>query len=466
MNVEISIDTNKPSDYDKLIKCKQLPRYEVIGNKFITDQQSYDFIFGEKLDLSNLTIDNKKAFDYQLYVVNTAIRRKKYAAFLDCGLGKTFITLMWHQALQKHGKTLLICPLSVVQEFIYDADKFGFDTAITVINETNYKWESGIGILNYEDRKEIDMRGVVGVSLDESSILKNESGSTKNWLVNTAKNVDFKLCTSATPAPNEQSEYATHAVFLDICRTEKEFYSRFFRKQGNSFVLKKHAIDAFYVFMQSFSCYIHNPELLGFECGGYMDEEPEYIIDKVSAHDLEYTNGTLLSTDAGFKSMKAIERYRCKTGTERFNKVIETAQKYDSAIVWCSRNDEADNIEANLPGAVQIKAKKGHKDALKRVETINKFRSGEIKYIVSKPSILGFGVNLQQAEAHIYSGYDQSMESFYQTVRRSHRYGRKGRLKVHIPMIPQETAIYETIERKLKTFSSDVKKLQMNFSIK
>lgn len=465
MNVEINIDTNNPADYDKLIKCKQLPRYEVIGNKFITDQQSYDFIFGEKLNLSNLKIKNSKAFDYQLHVVNTAINRKKYAAFLDCGLGKTFITLMWHTALSKHGKTLLICPLSVVQEFINDAKKFGFDIPITVINKNGYKWESGIGILNYEDRKDVDMRGVVGLSLDESSILKNETGATKMWLVSLSKNIDYKLCTSATPAPNEQSEYATHAAFLDICRTEKEFYSRFFRKQGNNFVLKKHAIKPFYQFMQSFSCYIHNPELLGFECGGYMKEEPNYILDFVSANDFNNSTGQLLPTDAGFKSMKAIERYRCRTDTERFAKVIETAQEYNSAIIWCSRNDEADNITKHLPGAVQIEAKKSHKDAEKRVEILDKFRSGKIKYLVSKPSILGFGVNLQQAEAHIYSGYDQSMESFYQAVRRSHRYGRAGRLNVHIPIIPQEIPIYETIERKLKTFSEDVKRLQMNFSI-
>lgn len=466
MTIKINIDTNNPDDYDKLIKCKQLPRYTVEGNTFITDQQSYDFIFGDKLDLSGLKVENKKAFDYQLHVVNTALRRKKYAAFLDCGLGKTFITLMWHLALSEHGKTLLICPLSVVNEFINDSDKFGFDIPITIINQNKYQWDSGIGIINYEDRKEIDMRGVVGVSVDESSILKNETGATKTWLVSIGKNIDYKLCTSATPAPNEQSEYATHAVFLDVCRTEKEFYSRFFRKQGNSFVLKKHGVNAFYAFMQSFSCYIHNPELLGFECGGYMKQDPNYILDFVDAHDFDNDTGQLLPTDAGFKSMKSIERYRCKTDTERFKKVIETAQEYDSAIIWCSRNDEADNIEKNLPGSVQIKAKKTNADALKRVDILNQFRRGDIKYLVSKPSILGFGVNLQQADAHIYSGYDQSMESFYQAVRRSHRYGRNGRLNVHIPIIPQEIPIYETIERKLKTFSDDVKKLQLNFNIK
>ena len=83
MTIKINIDTNNPDDYDKLIKCKQLPRYTVEGNTFITDQQSYDFIFGDKLDLSGLKVENKKAFDYQLHVVNTALRRKKYAAFLD-----------------------------------------------------------------------------------------------------------------------------------------------------------------------------------------------------------------------------------------------------------------------------------------------------------------------------------------------------------------------------------------------
>jgi hypothetical protein len=320
--VRIKIDTSNPFDYEKLIKCKTLPKYTIEDDTVITDEESYNFVFG-RVNNDFVKIENSKAFDYQLSVANTALERKVFAAFLDCGLGKTFITLMWHKALSEIGKTLLVCPLSVVHEFINDAKKLGIDVPITVLCNSGYEWSKGIGIINYEDRKDIDMSGVAGISVDESSILKNESGSTKNWLVDLASNIEYRLCTSATPAPNEQSEYATHAVFLGIARTEKEFYSRFFRKQGNSFVLKPHAVSRFYKYMQSFSCYIHNPNELGFECGGYLDEEPEYILDFVRSDDFDGVNHTLFSDDSGFKSMKAIERYRCIPGTDRFNKVIE-----------------------------------------------------------------------------------------------------------------------------------------------
>ena len=457
--IQIKIDTSLPSDYEKLIMCKQLPKYDIIDNIVYTDQESYNYIFGEK-EVYKFNIRNRLAFDYQKKIAQNALERKCFAAFLDCGLGKTFITLLWHQQILKNkGKTLLLCPLAVVQEFIGDAKKFGFNIPITELSKNGFQWTKGIGILNYESRKEIDMRGVTGISVDESSILKNADGATKKWLVTLSKSIEYRLCTSATPAPNEQAEYATHAVFLGIARTEKEFYSRFFRKDGNKWRLKAHAVNGFYKYMQSFSCYIHDPSKLGFERGGFLDHEPEYI-PVICKGGAELITDTLFSNDAGFKQMKAIERYRCLKDTERFNKCVELAESSKS-IVWCSRNDEEANFANTIKNSALITGKTSPEE---RVRIINEWRDSKINTLISKPKILGWGVNLQQAESMIYSGYDQSMEKFYQAVRRSHRYGRDGVLKVYIPMIPAERPVFDLILEKLNTFNEDVVKLQENFS--
>jgi len=455
--VKIRLDATNPNDYARFLECKKLPSYSVVGNEVRTTQEAYDWLFN-KSKKSPIQVSSKSLFDYQALIDNVALKRKAYAPFLDCGLGKTAIILHWAQALADMGKVIILCPLQVMGEFYNDAKKFGIQSPITNLRDTGGKWESGIGILNYEYERHIDLSGVIGIALDESSILKNGEGSTKKWLCDLASNIEYRLACSATPAPNDHSEYASHAVFLGICKTNKEFYSRFFRKDGNDWILKAHAIAPFYEYLSSFACYIQNPTLLGFECGGYLDEDPEIIETTLPGG--EHLNGTaLFSTSAGLSESMPIFRYRQEIGTPRFDFVVEKAKEYHS-IVWCKRNEEETNFAKHIPNSALIT---GKTPIEKRVEILEKWRNKEIGCIVSKPEILGWGVNMQQAEAHIYSGYCHSFEKFYQAVRRSHRYGRVGRLKVFVPKIMAEEPIFDVLKAKIKTFRSDVEHLQDAF---
>jgi hypothetical protein len=63
----------------------------------------------------------------------------------------------------------------------------------------------------------------------------------------------------------------------------------------------------------------------------------------------------------------------------------------------------------------------------------------------------------------LYSGYDYSFERFYQAIRRGHRYGRKNRLKVYIPVSHIEESIWDSLKRKMDTFNYDVIKFQNQF---
>ena len=132
-------------------------------------------------------------------------------------------------------------------------------------------------------------------------------------------------------------------------------------------------------------------------------------------------------------------------------------------IVWCNRNKEEEMFKKEFGNdCVVINGAMIVED---RVEWVDKWRAGEIQHLISKPSVLGFGINLPEAERMVYSGFNYSFEQFYQAVRRSHRYGRTGRLKVMLPYTWPELPILESLKRKMNQFENDVKEIQKHFNL-
>jgi hypothetical protein len=456
--VIIDFDTKSVADYQKFLQCKRLPIYDVRDGRVITNEDSYNIIF-KKDEQNSLTVSDNKLFDYQEWVINRALKAKRFASYLDCGLGKTAILLYWLQEVSKMGKALLLCPLQVLDGFMADAQKFGIKTNITNLRKTNLQWSEGIGILNYEYARDVNMKGVAGIALDESSILKNGDGATRNWLCSLARGIEYRIAASATPSPNDQAEYANQAVFLGLVNSSLEFYSKFFRKQENDWILKGHSVGPFYEYMATFSCYIHNPNKLGFECGGYISESPEYIENYIPENMGIYTQKIIQDSVSSSEANVVFAR-RADTDTERFRWCVEMAESCKS-IVWCKRNTEEKAFLGAIKNSVLIT---GETPAEKRVELIAAWRNGDINTLISKPPILGWGVNLPEAEGMVFSGYDFSMESFYQAVRRSHRYPRVGRLKVFIPVTLPEVPIYETLKNKTNTMLHDIEEMQKRFN--
>jgi hypothetical protein len=456
-DITIPIDTKTLDGYNLFVKCKKLPRYKISGNVVITDDKSYYYVFGGKDERIVRHTPHKIEFDYQSYVVSKALERERYAAFLDCGLGKTIIELTYAHDVIKSigGKGIIYCPLSVLEDIQRECNRlYGYRMS----NLRSEQWKTDIAIVNYEGMKQFDMKDVTVAVLDESGILKSGDGETCKYLNEQVANVKFRLACSATPSPNDQTEYASHAVFLGISNTLKEFYSKFFVKDGTEWRMKPHAKDSFYDFLKSWACYIQSPTLIGFEKGAELSEEPNYIIQETYPTGY-YKEGTFLATDVDLQySRKIFGLLRCDISQSRFIEAID-AIKDKRAIVWCSRNAEEDVFKKAL-GAKTIN---GSTPLDERIEIVDSFKRGEIKHIVSKPSVLGFGVNIQEAECHLYSGYTFSFEQFYQAVRRSHRYGRIGVLDVIVPVSEPERPVWNILQRKLATFKNDVSELQKRF---
>lgn len=454
----IPINTKTIEGYDKFLQCKKLPIYRVSGNSIITDDKSFEYVFGTNKENILKHKKHNIEFDYQGYVVQKALERERYAPFLDCGLGKTIIELMFAHDVVDHfgGKAIVWCPLSVLEDIQRECLRlYGYRMS----NLRHDTWKTPIAILNYESCRDIDMKDVTCTILDESSILKSGDGEICTYLTQKSANVRFRLACSATPSPNDQTEYASHAVYLGISNTLKEFYSKFFVKDGTEWRMKAHAKDSFYDYLKSWACYINSPSSLGFEQGAELKEEPEYIVQNSYPDQKYFQEQTFLSSTVDLVHSRTIfGKLRSDKSQDRFRIACESVQGKRN-ITWCGRNEEEESFCKEL-GAVKIN---GSTPLEKRIEIVDDFRSGKITQIVSKPKVLAFGVNIPEAESHLLSGYDFSFEKMYQCVRRSHRYGRNGRLKVFVPVSEPEQPVWDILSRKLSTFKKDVMELQGRF---
>ena len=455
LDVPISIPMT-PAGYETFIRCKTLPRYEVRGDTVWTDENSYAHVFNAAIS-GRIEANDAHLFDYQRHVTNTALRKERYAAFLDCGLGKTAIELAWAHAVARSGRRVLfLCPLAVMEDVQRFCERF---YGYRMSSLRTGPWVTDIAILNWESVRDLSGHRFDGIVLDESSILKNDSGKIRKWLTDMARRVRYRLAASATPSPNDQAEYATHAVWVGASTTLNEFWGRFFRKDGTKWRLKGHAVGPFYRNLRSWACYIQRPSEVGFcDSAAEMGHEPDYRVINTDAPDV-LSQGTLFTSTVSLGESLKVQRMRSDTSTRRF---ADACRAVDGkrAIVWASRNAEEEAFHRALGGHLIT----GTTPVEERVEKLDDFRSGAVRVLTSKPSIMGFGVNIPEAESMLYSGYTWSFEQFYQAVRRSHRYGRSGTLEVNVPVTDNERPIWNAIQSKMATFDDDVRTLQSMFA--
>lgn len=446
-----------PDGYQLFLKCKRLPHYEVQGSEVVTDDRSWSLVFGDGDGFNDGALDDyPHLFDYQRHVTARALKMRRFAAFMECGLGKSHLELAYaHSVAKEYGRVLFLCPLAVVEDIQRVAEKhFGGRLS----NLRNEPWQTDVAILNWESRREISEK-YAGIVLDESSILKHSDSKTRKWLNGLASGCEFRLACSATPSPNEQAEYGSHAVWLGYSRTLNEFFSRFFVKDEatRSWRLKGHAVEPFYRHLSAWACYIQSPSLLGFkDTDAELPSEPDYRIIDTEAPD-HRTRDALFTVSVSLGKLQQIAgKLRTDTTQPRFRDACDAVSGSDRAIIWCIRNAEERSFHRELGGHLIT----GTTPVEQRVEMIDDFRDGRVKFLTSKPKIMGFGVNLPEAKDMLYSGYDFSFEAFYQAVRRAHRYGRDGRLAVHIPVTDQERPVWDSLRQKMATFDEDARNLQ------
>lgn len=382
-------------------------------------------------------------FDFQRDLVRWAVRKGRAALFADTGLGKTFMQLEWARLIGAE-RTLIVAPLSVARQTIREARKIDAD----VVYRRDGSLGPGITITNYEMVEHFDAASYDAVVLDESSILKALDGKTRRRLTEMFAETPYRLCCTATPAPNDLAEIGNHSEFLGIL-PHHEMLSAFF-VHGSSedaggkdeWRLKGHAEDAFFRWLASWAMAIRTPSDLGYDDDGYrlppLDIRPEFLpVDYVPEGQLFF--GGLRGITDRSRARRATERIRC----ERAADLVHGTD--DQWIVWHGLNDEGRILADLIPDGVLVE---GSQSPEAKAESIEAFQDGRVRVLITKPRIAGFGMNLQNAHRMAFVGLSDSWEAYYQCIRRSWRFGQTQPVEVAIVLSDAESAIYENVMAK------------------
>lgn len=228
---------------------------------------------------------NSHAKQHQRAVLEFALNIGKSAAFLDTGLGKSFIELEFaRQCAEETGKpSLILTPLAVAGQMVREGAKFGIDA-----RQIREQAEVGAGVMvaNYERLAKLDPASFGAVVLDESSILKSYAGRTRAMIQDAFEATPFKLAATATPSPNDHTELGNHAEFLGVMR-QQEMLSKWFINDTSTasqeWRLKGHASADFWAFVASWSRCATLPSDLGGDDTGYILPAIDRRIHEVAA---------------------------------------------------------------------------------------------------------------------------------------------------------------------------------------
>jgi|694.fasta_scaffold13142_17 DNA modification methylase len=417
----------KTKDYDSFIKNK------------IRKAQEYGF------DPSPITAP---LFDWQKQVVQWAIKKGRAALFEECGLGKTFQQLEWAHQVSIHTKkpVLILTPLAVAKQTESEALKFGYQAK--VVSDESEIDGSSIYITNYDKLDHFDSIEFGGVVLDESSILKNFTGKTRRRLTDRFSDTRFRLCCTATPSPNDYTEFGQHADFLGVCSPMQMLATYFVNDTFNTgdWRLKKHAETTFWEWVSSWAACISKPSDIGYPDDGYdlpkLNLETIIVdVDEVEgADDGEMFRISTLSATTMHKELRM-------TAQQRVDEVAKLVNSSDESwIVWCNTNLESDMLKKAIPDGIEVK---GSDTAKYKENAANGFVSGEHRVLISKSGIFGYGMNWQHCRNVAFVGLSYSFEDFYQALRRSYRFGQKREVNGYIVHATTEGAIMKTIKRKI-----------------
>lgn len=389
-------------------------------------------------------------FDFQRMSVGHALRVGAAGLFLDTGLGKTECQLEWCQrALEaSNGRALILTPLAVAGQTKRRAERWGYDARI-VREQSDVR--SGINICNYDRLEKLDPSAFGATSLDEASILKSFTGKTTIALTEAFRGQQFKLVATATPAPNDHMELGNYAGFLEIM-APNEMLSRWFINDTSTasqeWRLKGHAERDFWDWMASWSRMGSLPsDITGRNAddAGFILPEFELHRHRAASSKIDVPDGGLFAEMAlSATNLHDVKRQTSAARAEVAASIV-AAEPSEPRILWVDTDYESDAVKSAIGSAVDIR---GSMSIDQKEEILASFETGEIKHLIAKPSMCGYGLDWSHCARMAFVGRSYSYETYYQAVRRCWRFGQKRKVVVDLIVAEGEETIGRVIDRK------------------
>ena len=403
--------------------------------QFLQTKQKNHILSGFEINESEL---NDNMFHFQKFIVKRALKAGKYAIFADCGLGKSLMQLEWANQVckQTNGKVLILAPLAVVAQTKQEAKKFNISL-------------DNIDVDNYEQLDNINSLDYLGIVLDESSILKNFEGATKQSILNKFRLTPYKLACTATPSPNDPMELGNHSEFLDVM-SRNEMLAMYFVHDGGETAkwrIKGHAIKLFYQFIGTWAIMLNKPQDIGFEMNGYDLPKLNLLENQIITPKRE--NGSLFNSC--IISATNFNQELRLTKFERLEEVVKIVNDKpdENFIIWIKQNEEGEALKKLLPGAIEVKGSDSNEW---KKEKLLGFANNEFKILITKTKIASFGMNYQNCRNQIFASLDFSFEGLYQAIRRSYRFGQKQEVNIYLITTDTMANVKQAIDTKQKQF--------------
>ena len=407
-------------------------------------------------DIRNLPSSLKP---FQAAITKWARRRGRAALFAGTGLGKTLQQVSWARTVADHedGPVLILTPLAVAEQTVAEATKFNIDGVAYASDPSRIR--SNIVVTNYERFEKFKIDNFAAIVLDESGIIKSHDGKTRAMLTDACRTIPWRLCCTATPAPNDYAELGQHAEFLGVM-TSKEMLSMFFVHDGSiranddsagadGWRLKRHAANDFWRWLASWAIVVRHPRDLGFD-------DPEYDLPSLNLHQINVAAGYAPIAGQLFPFMASTlsERIGVRRDTveARVAAAVDIVNREPNEpwLIWCNLNSEADAIEDAIPRALQVAGR--HSTDIK-VERLLGFKHGRPPILISKPSLAGHGMNWQHCARMVFVGLTDSFEQIYQAIRRCWRFGQHRDVEGYFIASELEGNIVANIRRKELAFN-------------
>jgi hypothetical protein len=395
-------------------------------------------------------------FDFQKAITAWAINKGRSAIFADCGLGKTFMQLVWAEnvALHTGNRVLILTPLAVAFQTVKEGEKIGVEV---VHRREGMKSGDKIVVTNYERLHYFNPDDYAGVVCDESSILKNFDGVMRQQITDFMRKRPYRLLCTATAAPNDYTELGTSSEALGGLGMI-DMLGRFFTNKqrslrptafqhksadmdDNLWRLRPHAEKNFWRWVVSWARALRKPSDMGFEDDGF--HLPALNVRGHVVKAVTPRNGMLFDIPAvGLDEQRQDLR---NTINERCEMAADLVNSHDRpAVAWCNLNEEGDRLTRNIRGAVQVSGKDTEE---RKEEVFTAFIRGDVRVLVTKPTIGGFGLNLQHC-AHETFFPSHSYEQYYQAVRRCYRFGQKSPVTVDMITTEGQNNVLQNLQAK------------------
>lgn len=415
-----------------------------------------DFIRRKKHSTGNYSFDPvwmpESAFDFQAHIITKAIRKGRIGMFADTGLGKTLMQIVIAENIirKTNKRVLILTPLAVAFQFIDEANRIGVhDIAHSKAGELNAK----IVVCNYERLHLLNHDDFVCVMLDESSILKNFAGKTRDQIVAFIKRVPYRFLSTATPSPNDFIELGNSSEALGYMGY-MDMLTKFFKSNqgsvdsnnrniGEKFYLKPHAERDFFAWVNQWSVMVKKPSDLGFTDKGY--ELPALHVKKHMVNNSKTWSmdgqDSLFAMPAA--TMTEVREEQKLTVTERCERAAHLASGKTS-VYWCNLNDESALLATLDKDAVEII---GGMSIDRKEEILVAFARGNIKRLITKARMTSMGLNWQHCKHTVFFP-TWSYEQYYQAIRRFWRFGQKSEVTCDMVISEGQERVLEALEQK------------------